>query len=95
MLVSSISSIIRSISSNLDDTVMVLGIVVETSIKATRRCGDGRRSWCGKSDHNGDVCEDVGADGAMSREVEGWCEELPGLAMKRRVSTASASIAAL
>jgi hypothetical protein len=31
----------------------------------------------------------------LSREVEGWWDELPGLAMKRRVSTASASIAAL
>jgi len=84
---------------------MVLGgIVLGRSVKATRRCcGDGRgrrrRSWFGKSGAKGDGWEEVGADGARSREVEvleGWCDdELPGLAMKRRVSTASASIAAL
>lgn len=76
MLVSSISSIMQSMSSDReDDRSRVLGIVLDRSVNATHRCGDVRDGLLENSDLNGDVCEDgardMRADDVIPPEVEG------------------------
>lgn len=80
----------RSISTKRDEGLVILGGVSDMSVKATVLLEN--------PDFNGEVWAEAGpdtrAEGVLPPEVDGRCEELPGLAMKRSVSTASASIAA-